>query len=291
MADPITPNSLMTTIRDQVTLLNTVIDECAVDATVFKIDHYEQGTVPALIETTKITGYRAVTAAQKAYREFSRHKPQHPSNVLRLPGILTVDKKLNNAIDRINKTKTQLKEVMQKQYPNARTRNAYCRNNFPGRMMLQVYRHIYYTEREVVRASFTWEPVTRSTKHLTRNEALDRLLKKQQWMSQTSPTDSNAVKAIEIALQKLYDSSLDTRFVVVKPRAPHPRMSLYFDANDYTDKITTPANLPIVVPHTDNLEIGNLTDLHTTSKKRNTRSDSNKIKSVYMPLNLYQLQT
>ena len=84
MPDPISPNTLMTSIRDQVEMLNSIIDQCAETASVFQIDHYENGTVPEVIETTPVHGATAIEATKSAYREFSRHESQHPSNVMRL---------------------------------------------------------------------------------------------------------------------------------------------------------------------------------------------------------------
>ena len=105
MPDPITPNTLMTTIRDQVDILNSIIDECAETATIYKIDHYDNGTVPEIIKTKAVRGKGAIAAARSAYRQFSRQRTQHPSNVMRLPGLLSVNTKLDKAIDRVNEKK------------------------------------------------------------------------------------------------------------------------------------------------------------------------------------------
>ena len=287
MSDPISPNTLMTSIRDQVEMLNSIIDQCAETASVFQIDHYENGTVPELIETTPVHGAAAIEATKSAYREFSRHKLQHPSNVMRLPGILSVNTKLDVAIKLVNAKKSELKALMQKDYEKPRDRNAYCRKHFPGRMMLQVYRHIHYAERPVVKATFTWDPFTRSTKKQTRAQAIDLLNQREKWVSQHS--DVNARKALEIAQKQVYASSDNTMFAIVKPRAPCPRVVLYFSEKDKDDNLSAPANLPIVVPYSPKMEISALPDLVTTSNKRSTRSNQKTLQSVYMPLKLYQV--
>lgn len=287
MPDPISPNTLMTSIRDQVEMLNSIIDQCAETATVFTIDHYESGTVPDVIETTAVDGQAAIEATKSAYRAYSRHKSQHPSNVMRLPGILSVNTKLDTAIDLVNAKKSELQALMQERYQKPRDRNAYCRKHFPGRMMLQVYRHIHYAERPVVKATFTWDPFTRSTKKQTRAEAIDLLSKRQLWTSQHS--DVNAIKAVDIALEQVYASSNDTEFAIVKPRAPHPRVVLYYSEEDKTDTLSAPANLPIVVPYSPDMKISGLPNLVTTSNKRSARSNRNNIESVYMPLKLYRV--
>ena len=153
--------------------------------------------------------------------------------------------------------------------------------------MLQVYRHIHYAERPVVKATFTWDPFTRSTKKQTRAQAIDLLNQREKWVSQHS--DVNARKALEIAQKQVHASSDNTMFAIVKPRAPCPRVVLYFSEKDKDDNLSAPANLPIVVPYSPKMEISALPDLVTTSNKRSTRSNQKTLQSVYMPLKLYQV--
>ena len=242
--------------------------------------------MPEIIKTKAVRGKGAIAAARSAYRQFSRQRTQHPSNVMRLPGLLSVNTKLDKAIDRVNEKKTELKDLMKFDYPNARTRNSYCKKHFPGRMMLQVYRHTHYAKRPVKRAVFRWEPFTRSTKVLTKSEALDRLNKQPRYAIKYG--EDNKTKAIEIALQQIDRAPQKTEYAIVKPRAPHPKLVLYF-SDDNNDMCTVPANLPVVIPHTNKIEISDLSDLVTISNKRSTRSNQFKIESVYMPLNLYQI--
>ena len=120
MADPVTANSLMTALREQIDLLNEVLELCTRSATVFEIPYYVDGVVPDLIKPKVITGAEAIETAKSAYRNFSRPKDQHPGSVFRLPGVVVADKDLKKVIARVNSVKTELKQLIMSEYPNNR---------------------------------------------------------------------------------------------------------------------------------------------------------------------------
>ena len=124
-------------------------------------------------------------------------------------------------------------------------------------------------------------------KKANESPGFDLLNQREKWVSQHS--DVNARKALEIAQKQVHASSDKTMFAIVKPRAPCPRVVLYFSEKDKDDNLSAPANLPIVVPYSPKIEISALPDLVTTSNKRSTRSNQKTLQSVYMPLKLYQV--
>ena len=254
------------------------------DATVFEIPLYEDGTVPDHIEPVPISGQAAIAKAKSAFRNMSRPSGQHPGSVFRLPGVITVDKDLRKVVKGVNDVKAELKEFLQTEYPNSRTRNTFCKREFPGRVMLQAYRKIYVNERQIERVRFSWMPITRSTRAVSRAQALEMLAKRATLTSQ----DIDQKKAVEIAIEHVQMNTPNTQYSIIKPRSPYPTAVLYFKRkqND-KNKVFIPLSLPVIIgPTNHKLDIGTLSPLDT-KKDRNKRQDEQPVQLVYKPMYLY----
>ena len=286
LPDPITPNTLMAQLRAQIDILNEVVSMCAQSATVYEIPIYPNGEVPELIEVKHVSGDEAISMATSAFRNFSRGKDQHHGSVYRLPGVITVDKDLRPAVERVNHVKAELQQLIKTEYPGYKERNRFCREVFPGRMMLQVYRRLFTNEREVEKVGFSWMPITRSTVKVSRADAMQMLIKRGTMLGKTK--DKDGVIAAKIAFQNVSTAPQDTEYAIIKPRAPYPTTVLYYtDGVDKTKKGFVAPSLPVIVgPTTHPIHIGELSSLDTT-RVRKQRKDIREAKCLYKPLNLH----
>jgi len=275
-------NTIMTTLRGQLDLLQTMINTCNPRCTVYEIPLYENGEVPdAPIEPKKATGSKGLTIALSALRNLSRPKNQHPGSVRRVPGIIQVDNDLADVVRIVNDTKDELSKFIQDTYDKPSTRNQFYRRQFPGRSMLQVYRHIHTLKSSVVRVQFTWHGHSESKKKIQREEALARLYRR--YDSGIDLDNPNRLEALRIALRQIESSDKNTQYVIIKKRSPFPAVNLLEADGERPDQL--PANIPIITNAQD-IEI---IDLQTYVKKpkANQRSDKKVNAPIFLPMFLY----
>lgn len=288
MPDKTTPNTLMSTLRGQLDLLKAMINTETASAIVYPIDYYEDGTLPEIIKTKRVDGEAALEASRVTFRALSKQREQHGGNVLRLPGVVMMKVPIEDAVQKINSVKTELKGLIQKENPDARARITFCRKEFPGRVMLQVYRQIHSIQKPVQQVKFDWDPITRSSAKITRSEAIERIDQRLKWPNQHL-RESRHIQAETIALEMIRTSPLDAEFRIMKKRAPYPRVTLY-DKDNRKERRTFPASLPVIIPYADYTEITDLYDLKTQEvHKRKSPSTKLKTKSIFGPLDLYQI--
>jgi len=192
---------------------------------VFEVPLYDDGQVPDEIVPTTITGAKAIELATYGFRNLSRPVDQHPGSVWRVPGVVCVDKDLSNTVKKINAVKTELQTFIQTKHPSARARNTFYRREFPGRVMLQVYRKIYVNQYPIEKIRFTWSPYTESNVNLTRHEALEMLIKRQE--SGFDKANRNRSKALKMACEYVRENPHDTQYSIKKPRSPYPIATIY----------------------------------------------------------------
>lgn len=277
MADPIDTHSLMTALRAELDMLLWALDEHVVGCHIARLPFYESGAVPDLIEPTFPDNATAPGEVKSALRSLSRPNYQPPGTVMRAPGIAFVNTDLSTPVQAINRRKTELQTHIETLHPNARTRNYYCRRELPGRVMLQVYRKITHVSKPVERITFTWSPFGVSTKRLKRTEAYERLTSRL-----NTSNDTNVNQALEIAIEQVGNSPVETEFQIRKPRAPYPIAHLYHGIGDYTQ---VGASIPILV-HGAPVEIRPLKP-YNIKARNDTRSDKHKVELVFAPLHLY----
>ena len=276
----------MSTLRAQVALFTDVLEQCATDATVYQIPLYPDGLVPERIEPVRVNGHNALIQALHALRSFSRPRDQHPGSVLRLPGVICADKDLVKLIESINKVKSQLKEFIHSNYPDSRSRNHFCRSQFPGRVMLQVYRKLYVSKTPAA-VRFTWSPYTEASKTLTRQQTLDLLLKRR--TSGFDHLNENRFRALEMAIETVQQSSSTTAFAIKKPRSPYPIATVYHSQESDRKKSVIPLSTPLILQPSESSEpvdIGNL-PAYDMSVRRKTRTDKQHMELLFKPLYLY----
>jgi len=281
MPDPVDANQLMATLRAQLTTLNKTLDLCAIDSRVFDIETYINGEVPDVISPQPCYGKKALTKAKTALRGLSRMNDQHPGTVIRTPGVVLVDKDLQAIVEDINDLKDALKAFIIAKYPEARARRHFIQTEFSGRVMLQVYRHIYFNTRPVEKIRFTWSPYTESTYKLTQKKALELLKKRNE--SGVDHKIGNRFKALRMAID--YVSQTDAEYVIKKQRSPFPKANIYYGSKDY---IEVPASIPLIIySNTGSVDISDMPE-YDKSKRRTRRSDKQDVDLIFKPLYLYQ---
>jgi len=283
MPDPVDAHQLMATLRAQLDTLNKMLSLCATDCRVFEIDAYADGEVPDVITPVGDNGENALGKAQRAIRGLSRLEDQHPGSVMRSPGVIVVDKDLSEIVESINALKDDLKQHINTLCPSPRQRHRYVQSQFPGRVMLQVYRHLYTNERPVQKIRFTWSPYTATSKTLSRSKALELLTKRS--TTGIDHTIENRFKALQMATEYVRSSSNKTLFTIKKPRPPFPKANVYYGTNDVTD---VPASLPLIIFSKD--KTIDISDMPSYNKniRRKPRSDKQPLDLIYKPLYLYQ---
>ena len=255
-----------------------------VDAAAFRIPFYEDGLVPEIVDLARVEGSEAIELCTKAFRAFSRPRQQHPGSVFRLPGYIVLDRLLLDEIDNINLIKRTLQAAIKQQCPNARARNVFCGQAFPGRVMLQVYRQLYTARSALEAVRFSWSPTTHASTHLTKGEALDLLVKRYEAGVDTGDHH----KALQIALEKVRAFGQSVDIIRERPRAPYPIASLIHTAGRRGVKRMVPLSLPVFIGPGiagDQVDVGTLAP-HDTNRRRQRRSDRIESTPLFTPLHL-----
>lgn len=283
MPDPVDAHQLMATLRGQLHALNEIVAQCATDSLVHPIDYYEEPTAPSVIETGRVTGEAATHIAMDAFRNLSKARTQYPGSVLRIPGVIEVDKQLTGLVDKVNNQKDQIKQFVHDRYPNPLSRNRFTRANFPGRVMLQVYRHITCLT-DVRKLTFTWAPASFSSKKLTRYQALELLNKRN--VSGLDHLTENNFNALTMAIDEVQNSPPQTLYKIRKPRPPFPLANIHY----YNNKIDQRnVSIPFIIYNDKQpLDIVELPTYDENNKRINTRTDKQRHSLVFKPLYLHR---
>lgn len=284
MPDPVDAHQLMATLRAQLTTLNKTVSACLTDAKVFTIEPYPGGEVPLEITPESHEGEKAAEIAQSAFRGLSRLDEQDAGSVIRTPGVVVVDRDLREVVEDVNDHKDRLRAFIAEAYPDPRARHHFVQKAFPGRVMLQAYRHIYTNDRPVERIRFTWSPYTETSKPISKKKALELLYKRNE--SGMDHTVKNRFEALRMAIEYVSASSANTKFAIKKPRSPFPKANIYFGKRDSAD---VPASLPLII-YSDQRTI-DIADMPSFNqeKRRPPRSDKIPTELIFKPLYLYQL--
>lgn len=283
MPDTTNADTLMSSLRAHLETFKEVLAECITSSTVHEIPLYEDGRVPDYINPVPINGDTATASAIHALGNFSRQQFQHPGSVFRLPGVIHSDKNLVKSVNSINLKKEALKTFIQTEYPDPRARNRFCVREFPGRVMLQVYRKIYIAT-DVEAVSFTWSPFTESIKNITRKEALELLHTARR--AGTYDNHEGRLAALEIAIEEVERSAADTQYSIRKRRSPYPIANLYQTRGKAAQKTVVPASLPLILCTRSAVEVGKLRAFDV-KKRSETRSDKQKMRLIFKPGYLY----
>jgi len=296
MTDKITPNTLMTALRSELKSLSEMVKECAVDCRVFELPLYIDKVVPDEINPKVTGGNSATLIAADALTNLSRLKEQHPASVLRTPGVVIVDRNLTTLVANVNKLKNSLKKQISDRYPDPKARRLYTQSTFEGRMMLQVYRHIYTntviektkTKPQEIRipksVRYTWSPYTFTSKPLNRKQAELLLIERRE--SKIDNYSENRAKALDYAINLVRESHKDQEFTIRKDRPPFPKANIFYGPQDIVD---VPASLPLLIYQPNPSEPIEIRDLSTykKSKRNNPRSDLMDTEIIFKPLYLH----
>ena len=290
MADIETPVGKMDALRAQLVLLKDFIEESTTDCRIFKIDQYDQNDrVPDIIEPVAVRGLAALPLAQTGLTDLSRPKGMNVTNVTRTPGVIVVDKDLSTIVSRINKQKDDLKKLIKDTYPDARERRNFTNEQFRGRVMLQVYRHIYTNQRTKQkppvtripeRIRFTWSPYTLTSTPLKKKQARLHVL-----MSKEKTKDAATMNLLDMTLAYLDVCPATSMFTIRKPRAPFPKANIYYGKNDVVD---VPAHVPLVIYTDTEIDIEDIPTYDKSNRKTKRNTALNTV-TICNPLNLHQI--
>jgi len=255
-------------------------------AKVYCIAPYVQGRVPDGVEVDSINGADALALVDTALSEFRLRENQSPGSVIRLPGVARCEDSLLPRLVDINARKDQLREAIVQAAPKYRARNTLMRRLFPGRNMLQVYRHIHVAEPEVTRIAYSWSPVTSATTTLSHEQVRELITARLESATHMEPDDA---RAHEIALDTLGALTSGSKVIQRRPVAPHPRITLFNGRGRGASKKMHHANLPVFVAHDQRIDLGTLSP-YDPSARRHTRSDAKNLIPLLYPLHLYMTQ-
>ena len=280
------PVQLMKELCELIDAFNLDWPYNATEAVVFKVPYYADGLVPERIEVERACGEEAIAACSRSFRAFSRPQTQHPGSVFRLPGYVLLNRLLLDEIDAVNRLKDELQESVKSRYTTERSRNAFYRTEFPGRVMLQVYRHIYSVRSPVKRVRFTWSPSTFATRTIAKGEAIKLLINRIE--SGVDATDSDRQQALRIAIEKIHALPKTASVVIRKPRSPYPIATLFHTTGRNAIKKMIPLSTPIFIGPGiagDPVDIGELRSFNQAQRRR-TRSDKKQTEVLFAPLYL-----
>lgn len=253
------------------------------EARVYRIALYAQGRVPDIVNVEPVDGADAVELTAAAVGEFELQAGQAPGSVFRLPGVARCCPSLMSDIARINDSKDRFREAVAIAAPSSRARNTLVRRLFPGKNMLQVYRHIHCASSDISRIAFSWSPVTSASTTLARDDAIDLIVRRRDGAADVDP---NLFDAFTIALDTLAELSPSTLVIQRRPVAPHPRMTLFTGSGRDALKRTHHANIPVFVSRDQSVDCGALKSYDPSSKRR-MRRDTKNLQPLLFPLHLY----
>ena len=199
-----------------------------------------------------------------------------------MPGCIALDRLLVDQIIQINLLKYDLQQAIKQLHPNLRQRTNFHRREFPGRIMLQIYRNIYSAQGPIRSIKFTWSPYTFSVNHLNHDQALNLLMKR---LNSDVDKGGNHL-GLEIAIEKIKSLKTSTQFIIERPRAPYPIATLVHEIGTPGIRKMIPLNLPVFIGPGfggEKVEIGRLA-AHDANTRRKQRSDRRTSEFLFKPL-------
>ena len=255
--------------------------------TVSNEDQPDRASSSASIDVERLQGRRAVEPIANMIKQFERVEGQVPGTVLRLPSLVVVDGLDRRRLHRLNVRKDALREAIAAAVPAGIQRDRFCRRLFPGVSMLQVYRHLPFSDEisHPQRVAFTWSPVTVSTKVLDAGEVLT-LFDEREKVARMEQQEA-VLDAIAIARRLVATLPKSHSIVRRKPVAPHPRVTVFGTSRV---KHMLHANLPLFLPAAcRDIPVTELTSFDPNCRRK-IRSDRKKVWPILESLNLYSLE-
>ena len=220
-------------VNEKIDLFNECWPQLVEHAVAFELPLYESDPVsnkpiiPELIKPKSIyTGNEAVMKMVGAIKQFDvGDKVQNKTIVYRLPSvaILSSLEPVIGMIRAINQEKDILQAMMAEHPPGSRRKVA--RETCPGKVMLQIYRHIHTFEFEVVKLMFSWTTQAATYKSLDLKKAMDYVHSKR---DNLSPKLDDVTKdaIVQAVINKLIQSGGD-RFKIRRHISPTPRLKAF----------------------------------------------------------------
>lgn len=234
----------------------------------------------------------ALELATAAYAQFSRLDGQKHTTAFRLPGCVIVSEDLSESLRQVNALKDQLQSHLKLAYPDTVTRSRTCHQLFPGVHMNHVYRHLQSVPPDSSRLNFTWQCQTPADVWITREKAMELIVKPLEEQSQIADTDQLSARqmALRIAQQHIQSlpkaapvtlASMSGNQVPHMPYQllrrsivrPHPRVQIFAPPAGSRAIATHAANLPLLVMGVEPLpRVRDLGDYQAKAGRRRTDS-------------------
>lgn len=220
-------------IDEKINLFNQSWPQLVEYAVAFELPLYESDPITnkpiipnVIAPKASYTGNKAVVKMIGAIKQFDvGDKMQNKSTVYRLPSvaILSSLEPVIGMIKAINKEKDILQAMMAEHPPGSRRKVA--REAFPGKIMLQVYRHIHAFEFEVEKLMFSWTTQAASFKSLDLQKTMNYVNSKRDNLSPKLNDDTK--DAIVNAVIKKLIQSHSNSFKIRRQLAPTPRLKAF----------------------------------------------------------------
>lgn len=238
--------SIYQAILKMVYELNQTWSKHVIYAEVYPLPLLKKAQIPDQIFPALLSGDEAIQATAQALGQFNWVAQQHAATVMRIPGVIVLDKTIQYRFAAINEAKSSLQTLISTHYkPGSRAR--ITQRLFKGISMLQLYRHIFAFDEPIKKIIFSWAGRTHSSKKLTEIQVVDLLERSRLSIPLTHSYDEWQ-KIIDMELSQLAYSPSNSHYRLHRPIAPHPRAMIYHqhdNPNYQKHDAMLHANLPI----------------------------------------------
>jgi len=253
------------------------------------------------IRPQHLDGDDAVAVLRASLKQLHYLPGQHPSTVMRYPGVVLVDRAMSDPIAKINAAKQAFEDAFKAAVIPASRAQVRARL-FPGVVMLQAYRHIHYCDQPLTRVAFGWAGATSASVAISRGDARHKL----EELLRHCPAGVDSgywAEQIQRDIDNLGRQVSDRHVLRIrKPVAPHPRVSLFNPAlMPATARKGQPlhiyhANLPLFILTDDDHPPPQIDPLGSfvrdpTLRERKRRADAEPQTLISARLNLFAVET
>ena len=285
-------HSIYLTILKMVHELNQIWPHHVSHAEVYPLPLLEKAQVPEQIIPSRLSGEEAVQATCQALSQFNWAEQQHVATVMRLPGVIVLDKAIQYRFDALNEAKSSLQNLIATHYkPGSRAR--ITQRLFKGVSMLQLYRKVSAFDEPVTKILFSWAGRTPLSKKLKEFEVVELLERSRLSVPLTHSYDEWQ-NIIDMEISQLAYSPSNSHYRLHRPIAPHPRVMIYHEhpqQNYRQHDAMLHANLPLFVyapPHSSKPDIKALKPWYKDQQPQ-IRKDKLKTEVVIESLYLHRL--
>lgn len=241
-------HSIYLAILKMVHELNHIWPHHVSHAEVYPLPLLEKAQSPDRITPSILSGEEAVQATCQALSQFKWTEQQHVATVMRLPGVIILDKAIQYRFEALNEAKSSLQNLIATHYkPGSRAR--ITQRLFKGVSMLQLYRKVYAFDEPVKKILFSWAGRTSLSKKLKEFQVVELLEHSRLNVPLTHSYDEWQ-NIIDMEINQLAYSPSNSQYRLHRLIAPHPRVMIYHEQSQQNYRkhdAMLHANLPLFV--------------------------------------------